>query len=540
MFRCNKNKFWLENPINLLCNSDLLPLKNVMNLSEQLNCLTRLVLLIFFILLLINFKYSFFFLLISLAFIIIIYYLQRKQMRRENYQNERNFTINTRKKLHQFPRPKDWSLIGQQTCIQCVEPVNLDELPGYSEKDSGVFNNPEYISINQKLAGPPNPKTLIAPVVIPPSSDLSYWRANNLVNHSAVNAESQIDVYQSGYQVSTCCPSDLTGKGFADVPNPLTYGVPIQNEVANYPVLANNNRTLQTEKFKQITSHQNDKSPKNENNFPEVIENYEFPYLKTGPEIPDPLVFPNASGLVNTNCGYNPDQLFSAGLPTNLSVGNCERDPSMKEYNENTFTQIIQPGVYTTNQINEPINSNIGISFQQQFPPTTVETNPDTGNILFTEHDPRILEPALVEPNLGVETIATNANIYDPRFSGYGTSYRSYTDDLTGQTRFFYDDINSIRMPNYLVRSNIDHQPFADQYGPIQVGNEDGNKFNGDIRTLANNAFLQGSLQFRTELQERLMRKSNARAWQQKRFPIRTNNAAPAMSGGGGAGSNRC
>ena len=43
------------------------------------------------------------------------------------------------------------------------------------------------------------------------------------------------------------------------------------------------------------------------------------------------------------------------------------------------------------------------------------------------------------------------ANIYDPRF-GYGTGYRSYIDETTGQPRFYYDDIDAITKPNYIVK----------------------------------------------------------------------------------------
>ena len=39
-----------------------------------------------------------------------------------------------------------------------------------------------------------------------------------------------------------------------------------------------------------------------------------------------------------------------------------------------------------------------------------------------------------------------------------------------GQTKFYYDDVDAIRMPNYITRSNIDHQPFADRYGPLPAG----------------------------------------------------------------------
>ena len=85
-------------------------------------------------------------------------------------------------------------------------------------------------------------------------------------------------------------------------------------------------------------------------------------------------------------------------------------------------------------------------------------------------------------------------------------------------------------MPNYLVRSNIDREPFADKYGPIPEGDERGNQDNPIIRGLANNAFLDGALEHRTDLQERLMRKANARNWQQRQAPIRT--GGQRMGGG--------
>jgi len=114
-------------------------------------------------------------------------------------------------------------------------------------------------------------------------------------------------------------------------------------------------------------------------------------------------------------------------------------------------------------------------------------------------------------------------DIYDPRFTGYGTSYRSYNDDALGQTRFYYDDINAVRMPNYISRSNIDTQPFADSYGPIPKGFEKGNPYTDKIHSLAENAFLEGAIQHRTELSERLMRKVNSEQWQRRAAPINRN-----------------
>ena len=69
-----------------------------------------------------------------------------------------------------------------------------------------------------------------------------------------------------------------------------------------------------------------------------------------------------------------------------------------------------------------------------------------------------------------------------------------------------------------------------------------------DLRARAQNTFTNASIDHRTDLQERLMRKYNANAWQQKEYPIITNvqtrgysgpaHGVPQTSGGtpGGAG----
>jgi hypothetical protein len=62
--------------------------------------------------------------------------------------------------------------------------------------------------------------------------------------------------------------------------------------------------------------------------------------------------------------------------------------------------------------------------------------------------------------------------------------------------------------------------PFGDTYGP---DNDGGNKYHGNITALADKHYLDSSLQFRTEMQDRLMRKINANQWQQRMFPINTN-----------------
>jgi hypothetical protein len=536
MLKCSKNKLWVENPLNLVCDASFIPLEG-MNYAEQMNAITRLIFVIFIVMILVGFNDSIFFLVISLTFIIILYYNQRNNMRPDNSENFTHTKPMVMPNYHKLPMTQmessGWYDPNEKRW--CNDAVNLDALPNRLAPElmknnprftkKGQINNPEFVSKNQKLTGQKvNPKTLVPPVIVQRSHDLDYWGANNLVNYSQINEESNIDNYLSGYQVSTYCPDELNNYDLHNVKQ-IT---PQQKQV-----IENINKTYKINGIKE-----NYETPLNLNNvniprggltYSDGNIDLAYPYLKTEPGTK--VILPGGSSQVNAGCGYNPEQHFTSNLPANLPAGNAQRDSRMKQYNKDLFTQNIQPGVTTRNEVNEPINSNIGISFTQQFEPVTCNTDPISGDIEYTEHDPRIIDTDIFtkQPPL-VETDANESNIYDPRFTSYGTSYRSYSDDNVGQTRFYYDDVNAVRMPNYLVRSNIDKEPFADKYGPIPEGDESGNKDNAHMRKLANNAFLDGALEFRNELQERLMRKANARAWQQRQAPIRT--GGQRMSGG--------
>ena len=452
MLKCQKNKLWLENIPNLFCSYTLIPLDG-MSLAEQMNSLTRLVITIFMILLTIGFRFSVLFLLLSLLFIIILYYIQKNTMERfgaENYtppDNTRNQTkqtiVNNLTNYQQFCNNTDLSL------------------------DKEVFNNPEWISQNQILVGPPNPKTNIPPVITAPAVDPSYWRGTNLATSSKINKQGNTDLQRSGYIISD--HNQITER----------YNGKDRNKYAGANV---------------DIDHKDDKGK-----FNVFLEN-------------------SNGGEIETSWGYNPDQLAESGLPSNLSASGLSRDPLMKTYNKNLFIQNIQPGIYSRSDIIEPINSNMGISFTQQFPPASTRIDPITGALLRTEHDPRMFKH-YTSKNKSVYT-PNEADVYDPRFTGYGTSYRSYNDDQLGQTRFYYDDINAIRMPNYICRSNIDNQSFADTYGPIPSGFENGNPYTANIHQMAENAFLEGAIQHRTEMSERLMRKVNSEQWQRRLAPI--------------------
>lgn len=467
----HKHKFWVENISELFNSLDIIPIEN-MTFNEKLNSISRLFIIISISMFLLNFKNSSKFLIFSLLFIIIIYYIKKNKMEtyKENYNPKTSL------------KPNMFKPLSDQARLFCNDEKLLS--PNYPSANN-------LISKNQRLAGPPNPKTKIQPVIVPPSHDLEYWKANNLITHSHINTETEEDIYQSGYYVSTNCENNIENYNYKPTPK---YG-----ENGWHP---------QQENFKESS---------NGGYTQKEIFTYKYPYNKTK-KVSFQDININNSDQVNTSCGYNPRQIKNSNLPSNFPAGNCHQDPSLAQYNKNLFTQIIEPGIYTNNQINEPINSNIGISFNQQLEPTTVETNEH--GINYSLHDSRIIEPKIEN----YKTSITESNIYDPRFTGYGTSYRSYIDKQTGQPRFMYDDINSIRMPNYITRSKIDFEPYADTYGPMKTDQSLGNEYNSNIRQLAQDSFLKNTLKQRADIQQSLLRKNNSENWQRRMYPIRTSN----------------
>ena len=512
MLKCRKNKLWIENVQNLFCSYTLIPMSG-MSLAEQMNSLSRLVIFIFMILLTTGFQCSVLFLLLSLLFIIILYYIQKNSMERfgaENFtpiDNTQPNNLSQTTQMNNLPQTRVKYLSNSQNESNVSYPTDILSVSRkiYDDDsinlDSSIYNNPNWISPNQMMVGPANPKTNIPPVIAPPAADPSFWRGTNLTSSLKINQQGNTDLYRSGYIISD--NDQITEE----------YRKKDRNKYDG----ANVNKKHNDDKYTSLfnISHQDNLETSHGYNKDQNI----YTVLASNLSKPNISQKNYSADDIETSWGYNKDQLINAGLPSNLSTSGLSKNSSMKQYNENLFTQTIQPGLYTRSEIVEPINSNMGISFTQQLPPASSRIDPMTGALLRTEHDPRIVEPYLKSNS---EYTVNEGDVYDPRFTGYGTSYRSYNDDALGQTRFYYDDVDAVRMPNYISRSHIDTQPFADSYGTIPKGFEKGNPYTGKIHELAENAFLEGAIQHRTELSERLMRKVNSEQWQRRLAPIRT------------------
>jgi hypothetical protein len=240
------------------------------------------------------------------------------------------------------------------------------------------------------------------------------------------------------------------------------------------------------------------------------------------------------------------------------------RKPLGDSVRASPLVQTIQPGVYTLPTTYDPINTDFNIDETTQFEP--VKQNYDWGNVVFTPISANAPQPSQAQSqspqpqqqpqqpqqpqprpspkpqqkvveNYTQERAANFSsryqsqpelqndisiyNVFDPRFSGYGSDNRSYLEPTLKQTRYYYDDINAIRMPNYIVRSKIDNcvTGFGDQYGPMQVDQ----RTLDENRPLAEQAYLDNNLAYRNDLMESLMRKRNSEIWQTRQAPKYTN-----------------
>lgn len=254
----------------------------------------------------------------------------------------------------------------------------------------------------RRLIGGVNSKTLIAPKIIPPITDMEEWGTDNYTHHSATNSHRSDDLFLSGYVTLDNCKC-----------------------------IGTCNKPLLKETF-----------------------NYDHNYL-------------------------NPYDVSEQRL---------------------TRSQILQ---------------NYGISKIPEKPVYASITNGD--DLMFIERQKNNSKRWSLDYITGDEP----SMIYDPRMVGYSDSNRSYVDKILGQPKFYYDDINSARAPNYITRNKIDIYSFGETTGRLK--DPKNSQTCGDNNQLAVEEFHNSALLHRADMMQSLMNKRNGEMWQLRNFPISTN-----------------
>ena len=362
------------------------------------------------------------------------------------------------------------------------ENYNNQKLGGpnfYTGRNENIQTNSNFISQNQSLVGPPNPKTFVKPIVITPAYDITR-QASELNVPTAINKRSVQFLGDSGYYVRDTA-TDFPTRSVSVFPNVVENN----NESVEYYV----NPVANTSRQSGMTSRTS------------TMPNDSYDYRTFG----EPAV------NVNTACVYNPTHYNKFGAPNNVPISKCDMED--RDFNERIYTQYIQPNSYNKTQVVGFPSSNVGISFQEPLYNTTITKNQEGGGNTFTELDPNLeFEPEPFKDPYQDEP--TYSEVYDPRLNGYGSQKRAYLDPMTGQPRYFYKDVDAIRKGNLFTRNNIDHLPFAQQTGLMK------DYVNLDTHCAADSAYIDQNSQFRENLQQSLMSKRNQEMWQLRKYPM--------------------
>ena len=90
-----------------------------------------------------------------------------------------------------------------------INPVQALKYANPTMTPESKIMQPDYISPNQKLVGKPMPRTEVAPIIVPPTNCLDFWKPNDFVTQSGINSESTVDLGRSGYLITDqSCLSD--------------------------------------------------------------------------------------------------------------------------------------------------------------------------------------------------------------------------------------------------------------------------------------------------------------------------------------------
>ena len=204
-----------------------------------------------------------------------------------------------------------------------------------------------------------------------------------------------------------------------------------------------------------------------------------------------------------------------------------------------TFLQDLQPNLYMYGVSNDPISSNIGISYPLQnaanvltqvYNDQTRQTYP-----VYTSVDPQMLIPNVPQQFVQNPT-RTNwsqeysnvvyppgtiryEDIQDPRFMSYGDESRAYSNMDLNQVEYDYQDVDAYRIPNFIQRSKVDFMEYrnGDQVMPYyeRTAGLD------DVRANVEADFTDSSIHHRADFAAVAMNKMNSIMAQRRQAPLR-------------------
>ncbi len=380
-----------------------------------------------------------------------------------------------------------------------------------------------------------NPKTFITPTIVPKSHDESTWSAPNYVR-SGINKLKSSDITEL---------DDNHGN--------VLHATPYYKKPDKFDKNSNTDKNQSTPQTKEPYSDVNLQDPgsNNANNQMKgtpigdlfkgesrvrVLKNNEFNKAIAAPQ-QEVMGFPYET---------------REGVILPLTPTNAYTEKELMQTPRNLYLQSLGPNEYSYSDVTYPINNNLGISYTPVMPPRVKDqiinstTYPWSTQPLYHRIDPQLIrenQPAGRAQELPTRspysaeytgykpegTIDYN-NIYDGKFTGYGSPFRSYTDVNTGQVQYYYSDIDAYRQPNFIVRNKVDHVDFKDPMDkvipeyPREVSLD-------DLKDQVESQWSADQISYREDLMERQMRKRNSEMYQLRMAPLMQQNYNNSIAG---------
>ncbi len=294
-----------------------------------------------------------------------------------------------------------------------------------------------------------------------------------------------------------------------------------------------NNRNMQNWKLSQRPTL----NPINESQYNYALEDK---FFNKG-NIMDNKQYYDTMNRVPPGQDWQPHTVMSQMVPQSPTY--VYNDSYFDQPDRRLFLQDIQPKLYSYTIDQQPINSNVGISYAPQMPPPVLDqiTDSQLSRPIMTRIDPQLVRTDGTRAQQALSPQRTNwsaeysnfvpppgsinfEDIYDPRFTSYGDPYRSYSDINLGQVQYYYSDVDAYRMPNFATRSNVDFIEYRTPQGQIWPEYQRTSGVD-DVRPYVEDQYTADDTFHREDLMSLQMNKANRIAWSQRFAPLRQRGA---------------
>ena len=86
--------------------------------------------------------------------------------------------------------------VGIKSC-NIIYPVQALKYCNPKLTPESKIMQPDYVSPNQKLVGKPMPRTEVAPIIVPPTNCLDFWKPNDFIIQSGIKRVVYLEEYRN-------------------------------------------------------------------------------------------------------------------------------------------------------------------------------------------------------------------------------------------------------------------------------------------------------------------------------------------------------